>query len=163
MKIKDIVRLSIVCALYVVLTLVFNFISYGNIQFRVAEILVLLCFFRRDYIIPVVLGCVISNLISPMGLIDCLFGGVATLASCVLISYMHNIFISVIFPVVINGLAIGYELFYVTDLPFLYSTITVAIGEFVVLLIGAFLFNHLKKNRNFMELINAKQNYILEE
>lgn len=44
---KKVIRISLVAALYVALTLALSWISYGEIQFRIAEILVLLCFFSK--------------------------------------------------------------------------------------------------------------------
>lgn len=54
---KKVIRISLVAALYVALTLALSWISYGEIQFRIAEILVLLCFFRKDYAISMIIGC----------------------------------------------------------------------------------------------------------
>ena len=62
-KIKDIVRLAIVAAMYVLFTVV-NPFSYNAIQFRISEILMLLCFFRKDYTIALIIGCFISNFFS---------------------------------------------------------------------------------------------------
>lgn len=45
-KIKQIARLSIVCAMYVVLTIV-NPFSYDTVQFRISEILMFLVFFQE--------------------------------------------------------------------------------------------------------------------
>ena len=86
-NLKRIVRLSVVTSIYVVLTIVFNFLSYGDIQFRIAEILILLCFFRKDYAISLILGCLISNIFSPMGIMDMIFGTVATALSVVCVMF----------------------------------------------------------------------------
>ena len=56
-----IVRLAIIAGLYVALTWATLPLSYGLIQFRVSEILLLLCFYRKDYIYSLVLGCFIAN------------------------------------------------------------------------------------------------------
>ena len=48
-NIHFIMRLSIIAGLYVVLTYALNFISFGEVQFRIAEILMLLCFFNKKY------------------------------------------------------------------------------------------------------------------
>ena len=48
-QIKSISKLSIVAALYVALTYILGFISFGEIQFRIAEILMLLCFLNILY------------------------------------------------------------------------------------------------------------------
>ena len=68
-KINTLVRLSIVAALYVLLTII-NPFSYNAIQFRISEFLVLLCFFRKDYSIALILGCFIANLFSSIMLYD---------------------------------------------------------------------------------------------
>ena len=159
-SIKRIIRLAIVTALYVVLTVVLSFISYGNIQFRVAEILILLCFFRKDYAISLVLGCLIANFFSPLGMADIIFGTLATLASVLCIIYSKKLFVASIFPVIFNGLIVGLELYYVLELPFIISALEVAIGEFVVVVIfGNIIFSKLRKNKEFMNLIEANQNY----
>ena len=157
-RIKDMARIAIVSSLYVALTLVFGFMSYGNIQFRVAEILILLCFFRKDYSIALILGCAISNIFSPLGIVDVIFGTVATVLSAICVMYSKRIFVSAIYPVIFNGLIVGLELYYVLSLPFVYSAISVMIGEAVVLFIGALVFNKLRRNKAIMEIIEANQN-----
>ncbi|MCF0117285.1 MAG: QueT transporter family protein, partial [Bacilli bacterium] len=93
--IRSITNNGIVIALYFLLTLAGQSFAFGMIQIRVAEILVLLCFFRRDYTIGVTLGCVLSNLLlSYIGIWDMVFGSLATLISCLLISFSKHLFIS---------------------------------------------------------------------
>ena len=79
-NIKDIVMYASVAAIYVVLTWLFGSLSYGPIQFRISEVLVLLCFFNKKYFTSLTLGCLISNLMSPNSL-DILFGTLATIIS----------------------------------------------------------------------------------
>ena len=57
---------GIVTAIYVVITVLLMPYSFYGIQFRISEALVLLCFYKKDYIIPLTLGCAIANLFSPM-------------------------------------------------------------------------------------------------
>ena len=45
-RMYSIMKLAIIAALYVTLTYALSFLSYNEIQFRVAEILMLLCFFK---------------------------------------------------------------------------------------------------------------------
>ena len=84
-NLKDIVIYASVAAIYVVLTWIFGAFSFGPIQLRISEVLVLLCFFNKKYFIPLTLGCLISNLMSPYSL-DVLFGTVATMISLFFIS-----------------------------------------------------------------------------
>lgn len=154
--IRRTVRLSIVAALYVVLTLIFSFISYGDIQFRIAEILIILCFFKKDYSFSIIVGCLISNLFSPMGLADVAFGTFATILSVVCIAYSKKMWLTIIYPTVFNGVIIGLELFIFLKLPLIPSMICVALGEVTVLVVGYLIFAKLKSNAKFMELIEAK-------
>ena len=145
MILRLVVRQALVAGLYVALTLLnFNF-SYGNIQFRIAEILVFLCFFRKDYVIGLTLGCFIANLFSLMLLYDITFGVLASFISCMLIAYSKNIFVSMIYPVVFNGLLVGLELYLALDLPFALSMLEVAAGELAVMVVGAVIFFFLQK------------------
>ena len=52
---KNLVRLALVAALYAALTLALPGLSFPAIQFRFSEILVLLCFYRKDYSISLIL------------------------------------------------------------------------------------------------------------
>ncbi len=50
--VRDLTYIAIVAALYVILTVpLFNLISYGPYQFRIAEMFNLLGFYNRKYII----------------------------------------------------------------------------------------------------------------
>ncbi len=147
---------AVIAALYIVLTLITYPVSYGDlgIEFRIAEILVLLCFFNKSYVLSLTIGCFIANLFGTMGLIDAIFGALATFLSCYLITKSKNIFIAAIFPIIINSLIIGVELYFVLDLPFIIGMLSVAIGELViVMIIGCPVFLMLKKRKFFTELI----------
>ena len=67
---KDIIVYGLIAALYVVITYISYPISFMAIQFKIGEIMVLLCFFNRKYVVGLVLGCIISNLVSPLRLMD---------------------------------------------------------------------------------------------
>lgn len=152
---------AVISALYVVLTLLTYPVSYGDlgIEFRLAEILVLLCFFNGTYIVPLTIGCFIANLFGSMGIIDAVFGSIATFLSCYCISKTKNIFVASIFPIFFNAVIIGLELHFILDLPLVISMIGVAIGELaVVLVIGCPVFLMLKKRKFFTELIEMNKN-----
>lgn len=156
-KINTLVRLSIVAALYVLLTII-NPFSYNAIQFRISEILVLLCFFRKDYSIALILGCFIANLFSSMMLYDIIFGTLATVLTCICIMFSKNIYLTIIYPVLFNSVIVGFELYLAFNTPFYLNALYVAIGETVVIIVGIIIFSRLRKNYNFLELIKANQN-----
>ena len=155
---KDIIANSLIAALYVVLTMVTYPFSYMGIQFRVAEIMVLLCFFRKDYAFGLVIGCAIANLPSAIGLVDVGFGSLATLIACLGIMFMKNLGIACLFPVVSNAFIVGFELWKFLGLPFWISVAEVAIGEFAVMVIGYIFFMLIKRRKGFFDTIRANQN-----
>ena len=83
---KRLVRTAVIAALYAVLTLVLAPISYGNVQFRISEIMVLLAFFDPFYIGGLTLGCFVANILGPNGMVDAVFGTIATFISVYAIS-----------------------------------------------------------------------------
>lgn len=159
-----IATIGVVAAIYVVVTIVGADLSYGPIQFRVAEALMLLCFFNKDYIFSLTIGCFIANIFSTVGLIDTVVGTSATLISAIMIYLFRKeddtvrLVICSLFPVIANGLLVGAELNLVLKLPFWLSVGEVAFGEFVcVTVLGVIVFRLLSKNKGFMKLIMAEQ------
>ena len=151
---KRLAKLAVVSAIYVALTLSLSFMAYGNIQFRIAEALMLLCFYKKDYGISLILGCLIVNLFSPMGLVDVVFGTLATVVAVALIYISPNIYVASLMPVVSNAIIVGAEIWWAFDMPFAISAIEVAAGEFVcVSILGVLLFKVLEKNSRFMRMI----------
>jgi len=155
---KTLTRNAIIAALYVVLSLITYPISFMSIQFRLAEVLVLLCFFRRDYAIGVTLGCLITNAFSPLWPADMLFGTLATLLSCAFICLVKHLWIGCIFPVAINAFVIGFELWWLTKADFWFSTLYVGVGELIVMFVAYILVWILKRRKRFYELIRANRN-----
>ena len=78
---------AIIAALYVVLTLVFAPISFGEMQLRVAEALTILPLFTTAAIPGLFVGCVIANMLGGAIIWDVIFGSIATLMGAVF-SYM---------------------------------------------------------------------------
>lgn len=160
LHLKDVTRLAIVAALYVALTLTpgISAFSFGAVQFRVSEILMLLVFYNPKFSWSLIIGCLISNIFSPsLGVIDLIFGTLATAIACLLIAIIANKgWMQWLVPficAIINGLIIGAELHYASQLPFWATALSVAIGEFVVVLIGTVIFNLLMRNNNFARII----------
>ncbi|MGD9604877.1 MAG: QueT transporter family protein [Bacilli bacterium] len=157
MNVKFLIKMALVASIYVVLT-IWNPLSYSEIQFRISEVLVLLCFFRKEYIYALTIGCIIANIFSPLGIIDIVLGSLATFISCLFIIISRNLFVASLFPVIFNALIVGFELNFVLHLPLITTIISVALGEFaVVSVIGVLLFRKLGQNKGFLELIEAKE------
>lgn len=156
-----IVSNALVAALYATLTLIGYPFSFYGIQFRFSEILVLLCFFRKDYAIGLILGCAIVNFTSPLGLIDVGIGTLATALACLGIIFCKQMAIACLFPILTNSFLVGLELFWVFNLGvegFWLSVGQVALGETAVMIIAYIIYFFLKKRKGFLNLIGAKQN-----
>ena len=161
-KVRDIVRISLVAALYVALTLLVYPYAYGEVQFRISEVLVLLCFYRKDYCYSLIIGCLLANIFSTLGLLDIVFGTLATAIAVILIAYSKKLFVATLFPVIVNGLIVGSLIFYTTmePIPIYLYMIYVAVGEAVVVsILGYIMFKMLGKNKLFLEVIEANQNF----
>lgn len=162
-KTKKLVTTALVAALYAALTLALAPISYGAIQFRIAEIMVLLPFIRKDYIWGLTIGCFLANVIGPYGVPDIIFGTIATFLSVYLVyltsKYVKNkkygLLIASIWPTIINALVIGFMLNKFVGVPLFLGMMQVGFGQFVVITIVAVpLYKSLEK-KYFKYLENA--------
>ena len=81
-SVRKLARCAVVAALYVVLCMALQPLSYGAVQVRVAEALCLLPVFGAEYIAGVVLGCFLANLLGST-IVDVILGTLATLLACV--------------------------------------------------------------------------------
>ena len=154
---ENLTRLALVAAMYVAMTLAVPALSYGAIQCRFSEILVLLCFYRKDYSVSMIVGCLIANLFSPLGWYDLVFGVAATAIAVLPMFYVKNIFLAALLPVISNGILVGIELHLIGE-PLWFSMGTVALGELAVLALGAVIFKLVfEKNHALMRLIGASE------
>lgn len=101
-SIKDVVVLSMVAAIYVILTVGLSPLSYGDVQFRISEALMLLIVYKRRYAISLILGCFVSNLFSPVGFVDILFGTLATVVAAIPMLFIKKLELSSLFPSIAN-------------------------------------------------------------
>lgn len=169
MTLQKMTKWAVITALYVALTYLFYWVSYSEIQFRIAETLMLLAFYKKDYSIPLIMGCAIANLGSPLGWIDVgigTLGTIAGLSGIVVLGALKNrfphpwipLFLASLFPVIANGFLVGWELSLVYNLPFWTNVLWVAIGEFtVVSVFGVAVFSVLSRNRSFFRMITTDE------
>ncbi len=157
LRIREIAEISIVAALYAVLTLALTPLSYGDVQFRISEVLMLLIVYKKRYSISMIIGCLVANLFSPVGWADIVFGTLATAISCIPMMFIKNLEVSSLFPSIFNGIIVGLELSIVYDLPIPITMFTVFLGEFVVVsLLGIPLFRSLEKNEGFTKTLDIE-------
>ena len=128
---------GLIAAVYAVVTILLSFSSYGVIQFRVAEAMTILPFFSPVFIPGLFIGCLLSNMFSPNGMLDLIFGSLATLLAAVLTYYIGRTNIKfkrylAPFPaVIVNAIVVGALLHYTINYPLLISILQVGFGEAV--------------------------------
>lgn len=150
------VKSAVVAALYAVLTLLLPVASYGPIQFRFSEILVLLVFYNKRFIPGLILGCAIANLFSPMMLFDVVFGTLSSYIAFRLMQRAKNLYLASIFPVLLVVVpAIGTWLILANNEVLLIMVMQFMLSEFIMVsVIGVMIFKILEKNEGFMSYIN---------
>ncbi len=152
---KTIVNQSLIAALYVALTWIAMPFSYGQLQFRIAEVLTLLAFYNKKYIWGLTLGCVIANILSPFGIFDIIFGSLASLIALFLMSRIKNIWIASMMPAFTSPIiALVIMLTSTEPIVFLIVTGEIFIPEFIIVtLIGVPLFKMIMKNKKIEDFI----------
>lgn len=167
---RNLITAAVVGALYAVLTMVLAPISYGALQFRVSEVLCILPFFMPFTAWGLFVGCIVANLMSTAGVLDVVFGSLATLITCLCIAWCGKMgntlkarLLVCFMPVVWNGLIVGATLTIalaglnpLTHFgAFLVFAGEVALGELgVMYLIGLPLMTYLPKQRFFSEFVD---------
>lgn len=157
MKNKRIAIYGIVIAIYTSISLALSSISFGMIQIRIAEALLVLCLYDKKYILPITLGCFVTNLIGIINglnimITDLFAGTLATFISAICVYYFRDTkigdfpIISLILPAIINGIMIGIELNYYFPGYLIEMIVYVMIGELLsVTLLGGLLYKPIGK------------------
>ena len=154
-SVKLIVVNAMIASVYAALTLAISPIAYSEIQFRLSEIMVFLAFYNKKYIPGLVIGCIIANLFSPMGLLDVIFGTTSTIIVCIAMYIIKNRYLAAVIGAMITGLIVGGELWYAYQIPYLIIALYVAIGELIVLIIGALVFKAIEHNEYFINILKT--------
>jgi uncharacterized membrane protein len=141
-----------VAALYVVLTLIFAPISFGSVQFRIAEILTILPLFTPAAVPGLFVGCLLGNILGGAIIWDIVFGSLATLIGAAL-GYLlrFNRWLVPIPTVIANALIIPWVLRYgyAIQVPILLQIAYVAAGEILgCYILGELLATVLLKRRD---------------
>lgn len=148
--INNITRAGIIASVYIALTMIISPIGFGPLQLRVSEALCILPLFSPVAIYGLFVGCLVSNIfLSPLGIIDIVFGSLATLAAAFLTYKMRKTpLLAVSFPVLLNGVIVGgYLSYFFPQTTMIYCMITVAAGEAVVLYLIGIPFYHMTKTK----------------
>jgi len=161
LTVLQIARGSMIAAMYAVLTLTpgLNAISYGQVQFRISEMLMPLAAFEIAAVPGLWIGCIIANIGSPFGVIDLTFGAGMTLMAAILMRAIGPHWQGLALPVIINAFGVALVLNVASELPYLPSVLWVGLGELgVMAVLGAPLFYLLRKNPAIIGLPQMENN-----
>lgn len=128
-KTKFLVQGAIIAALYATLTIALAPISYGQIQVRIAEALTILPLFTPAAIPGLFVGVIIANSYGGLGMVDIVFGSLATLSAAYLTSKMPKKWLAPLPPVLVNAVVVGFILNHVLGLPLLITMLWVGAGQ----------------------------------
>lgn len=110
---KILTQAAMIAALYVVLVELFKPFSYGIMQVRIAEVLTVLPYFTPAAVPGLTVGVLISNILGPNGMLDIIFGTLATLIAGYLTYKAPKKILAPLPPIVINAIIIGAMLYYI--------------------------------------------------
>lgn len=124
---------ALVCGLYIALTTLVAELSFGPLQFRPSELLNLLAFYHPGFVWPISLGCALSNLASPFGLVDVAVGTLHTFLSLKAMSLVKKDWQAAFFPAVF-AFIIGLEIYILTGakISFFFITGQIMLSEIIL-------------------------------
>ena len=103
---RDLTFAALVAALYAVMGYFGDILSltFGPVQFRFAEALTVLPFVFPAAAPGLAVGCLITNLLSPYGPVDVIFGTLATAIAAWLTMKMPRWYLAALPPILVNAL-----------------------------------------------------------
>lgn len=161
MKVRTVVGNGILAALYIAVSMLIQPIAFYQIQFRISEMMNHLIVFNKKYVFGIILGVFLTNLFfSPIKAYDLIFGVGHSVFSLLIVlglsRYIQHVRTRMIMNTVVftfNMFIIAFELKLAYGLPFWFSWLTTAIGEFVVMAVGIPIMEYLNKRIQFSKLI----------
>ncbi|TRZ35987.1 QueT transporter family protein [Niallia circulans] len=161
MKTKTLAVNGVIAALYIAVTVAIAPFGFTNVQFRLSEMFNHLVVFNKKYIYGIVAGVFLANLFfSPMVAYDLVFGVGQSIISLLITIVIGRYVKDIIKRMIINTIVFTFTMFIIAfelnlafGLPFLFTWLTTAAGEFVVLAIGVPIIYFINKRVNFASLI----------
>lgn len=129
MNTRKLVRIAVIAALYAAITIVLHPLSYGVVQVRVSEALTVVPFIFPESILGLFLGCLIANIYGGLGMIDIVFGSMATLIAGYLTRKMPGVWLAPLPPVLVNAIVVAFILRLVMGAPLVLSMVYVGVGQ----------------------------------
>ena len=135
---KMMTEAALIAAVYVALVLLFKPISFGAIQFRIAEALCILPFFSLSAVPGIALGCLLGNFFSGAAMPDVVFGTFATLIAAIGSYQLRNVskWLVCVPPILANAIIIPFVLQYAYGVTDAYYFLFATVGAGEILAVG---------------------------
>ncbi len=148
---KFLVQAALLAAIYSALTIVLGSFGYGPIQFRIAEALTVLPAVMPSAIPGLFIGCILANWFGGFGMIDIIFGSLATLLAGFSTYLLRKYrFLFPLPPVIFNAIIVGAYVYILYDNSYsmALTMLFIGISEFIICYaLGLPLISFIKKNR----------------
>ncbi|HOK43314.1 MAG TPA: QueT transporter family protein [Thermoclostridium caenicola] len=158
---RTIVQAALIAAVYAAMTLLIKPLAYGPIQFRISEVLTVLPAVLPSAIPGVFIGCILANFIGGFGMVDIVFGSLATLLAGIFTWLLRKRRILLpLPPVVFNGLIVGTYVYLLYDktYPLPLTMLFIAISEAIICYgLGLPMLSFIKKNRMIREALGISE------
>ena len=163
-KIKRMTNIALIAAVYFVLGMALQNLSFNVVQIRIAEALIITAIVSKDGIYGITLGCLITNAIGVamgfggFGVLDIVFGTLITFVASVLAYQFRNMtvskyelpLVSLMMPVLLNAIglpivfAIAYHQAFIANV-YLFEFVSIFVGQFVsCVIIGSIIYLKVK-------------------
>lgn len=153
---KFFAKAAVIAALYIAIGYFFKPWEFNAIQIRPSEALNILVYFSPSAAWGLFIGCVINNLSSPFGLVDIVFGSLATLVSGLIGSKIKNKYLVGLPSVIVNGIVVAAIISTQSGTPEAYLPVmaNITLCQFLsVYLLGTPLLLFIDKNKKLKDLI----------
>ena len=151
--VKSMCRISIIAALYFVITMVCKPFVFGPVEFRLSEMLNFLMFIDPIYIVGITLGCALSNFFT-FGVMDVFIGSFSTFLVGILMWKSKRMWTGIIYATLGTSF-IAWELWFFFGLAFWYQSAVGAFGELVSMILGYIVAIYLFKNESLVRLFKC--------
>ena len=140
---------AMVAALYAVITLATPVLSYGagsGWECRLSEAMTMLAVLFPEAVPGLTDGYLVSNLLSPVGPLDIIFGTLATLIAALgTWHFRSHLWLAALCPVLSNAVIVGLILSVSYGLPLFFTMLQVGVGEAAAVLVGCLLLTAVRK------------------
>ncbi|WP_227763006.1 QueT transporter family protein [Zhaonella formicivorans] len=141
-----IARAGLIAAIYIVLCIALQPLSYGVVQIRFAEALTLLPMLFPEAIPGLFIGALVANLYGPVGMVDVIGGSLTTLVAAYGTYFFRNSVLAYLSPVVLNAIFVSLYLHLFFEWPYWATVLSIGLSEaLVVFTLGHLLITVLKR------------------